>query len=197
MCKKSALFISGLILFAALTRLLPHAYNFTAIGAVALFGAAWLPKKGWALAVPLAAPLLALFLSDLILNNFVYASFYDGFQLMTPGFLSIYGAFVLIVLLAIPLFRKVTFPRVLTGALGASVVFFLVSNFGVWISSPLYPLTAEGLILCYTAAIPFFHYTVAGNLMYSAALFGGFAYVTAQRPSLLPALGIASKPKTD
>ena len=197
MFKKSALFISGLILFAALTRLLPHAYNFTAIGAVALFGAAWLPKKGWALTVPLAVPLLALFLSDLILNNLVYASFYDGFQLMTPGFLSIYGAFVLIVLLAIPLFRKVTFPRVLTGALGASVVFFLVSNFGVWISSPLYPLTAEGLILCYTAAIPFFHYTVAGNLVYSAVLFGGFAYLTSHRPDFVPAMMAAHPTDND
>lgn len=182
MFKKPIHLLLAFVLFAALSRLIPHAYNFTPLGAIALFGAAWFPKKIWAYAVPLAA----LFLSDLLLNNMVYAAFYDGFQWLTPGFLYIYGAFALIVPLAIRLFRKVTFPRVLTGAIGASVIFFVVSNFGVWFTSPLYPLTLDGLMLCYTAAIPFFHYTLAGNLVYSAVLFGGYAYVTSRHPELLP-----------
>lgn len=179
--KKNAFYIvAGFILFAALSRLLPHATNFTPLGAIALFGAAYFPKKKWAFIVPV----LALWLSDLFLNNFVYAAFYDGFTLFTNGFLYIYGAFALIVILGIYLFDKITLPRVIGGALGGSVIFFVVSNFGVWLTSPMYPLTLEGLILCYTAAIPFFHYTIAGNLVYCAVLFGGYEYMKYKAPEL-------------
>lgn len=179
--KKNAFYIvAGLIVFAALSRLLPHAYNFTPIGAIALFGAAYFPKKRWAFIIPVAA----LWLSDLFLNNYVYAAYYDGFTLFSSGFLYIYGAFALIVILGIYLFDKITVPRVLGGALGGSVIFFIISNFGVWLTSPMYPITLEGLGLCYTAAIPFFHYTLAGNLIYCGVLFGGFEYLRYKLPEL-------------
>ena len=179
--KKYAFYIiAGFILFAVLSRLLPHAYNFTPIGAIALFGAAYFTRKMWAFLIPLAA----LWLSDLYLNNVVYSQFYEGFTLITPGFLYLYGAFILIVLLGFLLFDKITFPRVIGGALGASLIFFVISNFGVWISSPMYPLTMEGLIMCYTAAIPFFHYTIAGDLLYCGVLFGGYEYLRYRVPEL-------------
>lgn len=179
--KKNAFYIiTGFILFAALARLLPHAYNFTPLGAIALFGAAYFPRKKWAFIIPV----IALWLSDLFLNNYVYASYYEGFTLFTSGFLYIYGAFMLIVILGIYLLKKVTLPRVVGGALGAAIIFFIVSNFGVWIASPLYPLTAEGLIMCYTAAIPFFHYTIAGNVIYCGVLFGGYEYLKYKAPEL-------------
>lgn len=179
--KKTFYIIAGFIVFAALARLLPHAYNFTPIGAIALFGAAYFGAKKWAFIVPLAA----LFISDLILNNFYYAAYYDGFAFFTSGMLYIYGSFAMIVILGFYLFNKVTIPRVIGGAVGGSLIFFIVSNFGVWIASPLYPLTLEGLILCYTAAIPFFHNTLAGTLIYSSALFGGFEYLKYRNPSLV------------
>lgn len=179
--KKTFYIIAGFIVFAALARLLPHAYNFTPIGAIALFGAAYFGAKKWAFIVPLAA----LFISDLILNNFYYAAYYDGFAFFTSGMLYIYGSFAMIVILGFYLFDKVTIPRVIGGAVGGSLIFFIVSNFGVWIASPLYPLTLEGLILCYTAAIPFFHNTLAGTLIYSCALFGGFEYLKYRNPSLV------------
>ena len=175
--------IAGFILFAVLSRLLPHAYNFTPLGAIALFGMAYFKDKKWALIIPL----VALWASDLILNNFRYAEYYEGFTWFSSGALYIYGAFAMIAVLGYYLLKKVSFGRVLGGALGASLIFFIVSNFGVWISSPMYPLTVEGLIACYTAAIPFFHYTIAGNLIYSAALFGSFEWITHQYPSLRPA----------
>lgn len=179
--KKNAFYIiTGFILFAALARLLPHAYNFTPLGAIALFGAAYFPRKKWAFIIPI----IALWLSDLFLNNYVYASYYEGFTLFTSGFLYIYGAFALIVILGIYLLKKVTLPRVAGGALGGAVIFFIVSNFGVWIASPLYPLTLEGLIMCYTAAIPFFHYTLAGNVIYCSVLFGGYEYLKYKAPEL-------------
>jgi hypothetical protein len=179
--KKTAFYIvTGFILFAALSRLLPHAYNFTPLGAIALFGAAYFPKKKWAFIIPL----LALWLSDLVLNNMMYASYYDGFTFFTSGFLYIYGAFALIVILGVYLFRKISFSRVLGGALGGSVIFFIVSNFGVWLTGSLYPMTLEGLLMCYGAAIPFFHYTIAGNLLYCGALFGGYEYLKYKAPEL-------------
>lgn len=180
--KKNAFYIiAGFILFAALARLLPHAYNFTPIGAIALFGAAYFGSKKWAFLVPI----IALWISDILLNNFVYSAFYEGFALFTSGFLYIYGAFALIVVLGIYLFDKVTIPRVLGGAIGGSLIFFIVSNFGVWLTSPMYPLTIEGLLMCYTAAIPFFHNTLGGTLIYSAVLFGGYEYLKYKSPSLV------------
>ena len=185
MNKKSILIVTGFIVFAALTRLLPHAYNFTPIGAIALFGAAYFTKKKWALIIPL----VAIWMSDLLLNNLIYSEFYEGFTLFTSGFLYIYGSIAMIVILGYYLLKKITFGRVLGGALGASVIFFIVSNFGVWISGSMYPMTFEGLIACYTAAIPFFHYTIAGNVVYSAVLFGAYEWMKASYPALQPAKG--------
>ncbi|MEX0649332.1 MAG: DUF6580 family putative transport protein [Balneolaceae bacterium] len=183
MNKKSTLILVVFILFAALSRLLPHAYNFTPLGAIALFGAAYFTRKKWALLIPLAA----FFISDLILNNVMYSAYYEGFTWFTGGFLYIYGSIAMIVVLGYYLLQKVTIPRVIGGAFGASLIFFIVSNFGVWLSSPMYPLTAEGFITCYTAAIPFFHNTLAGDLIYSGVLFGGYEWAKTQYPSLQPA----------
>lgn len=180
MNKKTLFIIVGFIAFAALARLLPHAYNFTPVGAIALFGAAYFKDKKWALIVPLAA----LWISDILLNNIMYSSFYDGFAWFTSGFLYIYGSFALIVVLGYYLLKKITVGRVLGGAVGAALLFFIVSNFGVWLTSPMYPLTIEGLIACYTAAIPFFHYTLAGNIVYCGALFGAFEWLRYQYPSV-------------
>ncbi len=180
MNKKTLYIILGFIVFAALARLLPHAYNFTPIGAIALFGAAYFEDKKWALIVPIAA----LFMSDLLLNNIMYASYYEGFAWLTGGFLYIYGSFALVVVFGYYLLKKITVGRVLGGAIGASLIFFIVSNFGVWISSPMYPLSIEGLIACYTAAIPFFHNTLAGNLIYSTVLFGSFEWLRYKYPSV-------------
>ena len=182
MNRNSAIIVTAFILFAALARLLPHPYNFTPLGAIALFGAAYFANKKWALLVPL----LALWISDLFLNNYVYSAFYDGFAWFTGGFIYLYGSLALTVVLGFILLKKITVGRVLGGALGASVLFFAVSNFGVWLSSPMYPLTAEGFLMCYTAAIPFFHNTLAGNIVYSAALFGAYEWLKQTYPSLQP-----------
>ena len=182
MNKKSILIVTGFIVFAALTRLLPHAYNFTPLGAIALFGAAYFVQKKWALIIPI----VAFWASDLLLNNITYAAYFDGFTWFTSGMLYTNGSIAMIVVLGYYLLKKITFGRVLGGALGASVIFFIVSNFGVWMSGTMYPLSIEGLISCYAAAIPFFHYTIAGNVIYSAALFGSYEWIKANNPSLQP-----------
>jgi|LFIK01.1.fsa_nt_gi hypothetical protein len=172
--------VTGFILLAVLSRILPHPYNFTPLGAIALFGAAYFTNKTWAILIPLGA----MWLSDLFLNNVLFSSFYEGFTLFHSNMIWVYGSLVLIALLGMKVLKKVTLPRVLGSAVGASVLFFLVSNLGVWLTTPMYPLTPEGLIACYTAAIPFFHHTLAGDLIYCGVLFGGFEYLRYRSPSL-------------
>ena len=169
---KRFLILSGLILAAAISRLIPHPYNFAPIGAMSLMGAAYFSDKKFSFILPL----LAMFVSDLLINNILYASYFQGFTLFTPGAAWVYGAIALIVVAGIFILKKVTLPRVLVGSLSASVIFFIVSNFGVWLSDPDYPITFGGLLLCYEMAIPFFHNTVLGDLVYSGVLFGGFEY---------------------
>jgi hypothetical protein len=153
--------IVGLIVAAAAARLIPHPPNFTPVGAMALFAGATLADRRWAMLMPLAA----LFLSDLVLGSH-------------STLLFVYGAFVLITLLGRTLMNHRRSPLRIGGAsLAASVLFFTVTNFGSWISYDWYAATPEGLLACYTAAIPFFGNTVAGDLVYSAALFGGLALI--------------------
>lgn len=171
--------ITGFILMAALSRILPHPYNFTPLGAIALFGAAYFSEKKWAILIPL----LAMWISDLILNNFFYTSIYEGLTFFTSAMFWVYGSLIVIALLGMKFLKKVTIPRVLGSALSASVIFFVISNFGTWIASPIYPLTIEGLIACYTAAIPFFHNTIAGDVVYCATMFGAFEYAKYKFPA--------------
>lgn len=177
---KRFLVLTGLILAAAVSRLIPHPYNFAPIGAMSLFGAAYFSDKKFAFIMPL----VAMFISDLLINNILYASFYQGFTLFTPGFYWIYGAIALIVLTGMFLLKKISFIRILGGSLAASILFFVITNLGVWIGNPLYPQTFQGLILCYEAAIPFFHNTVMGDMFYCGVLFGGFEFIKSRIPEL-------------
>ena len=150
----------GMIFAAAAMRLLPHPPNFTPVGALALFGGAHVDKNRWAFIIPLAAMLL----SDAVI----------GFHNQMP---IVYGSFALIVCMGFALRERKTLLPVTGAALAASTLFFIVTNFGVWAFESLYPKTLVGLVSCYVAAIPFFGNTVAGNLFYTAVLFGAFALV--------------------
>lgn len=180
MNKKRFLVLSGFILIAALSRMVPHPYNFAPIGAMSLFGAAYFSDKKFSFLLPLAA----FFVSDILVNNILFASFYDGFVLFTPGFYWMYGSMALIVLAGIFILKKVNLKTVIAGSFSASIIFFLVTNFGAWLGSPMYPQTLSGLLTSYGAGIPFFHYTVAGDLIYSGALFGAFEYARRKIPGI-------------
>ena len=114
--------------------------------------------------------MLAWLISDFILNNFVY-DVSSGVVLFTQGSIFIYASIVLIYLLGTKLLNKISIARMLGGSFLASIIFFTLSNFGVWMSGYMYPMNAAGLIDCYIAAIPFFKNTMAGDLFYSGALF--------------------------
>lgn len=166
--------IVTIIFAAAFSRVVPHLPNFSPLGAIALFGAAYLTRRYLALVVPLAAT----WLSDLFLNNVTYAQPGQGFVWAYPGFYWQYLAYAAIVLLGFTLFRGgVTLLRTVFSALGAGAVFFVVSNFGVWASGALYPHTLHGLLACYAAALPFYQGTLAGDAVFVSLLFGGFHLV--------------------
>src|SRR6266571_5042638 len=161
--------LGGIVLAAAAMRLLPHPPNVAPIAAIALFGGAHFASKRAALAVPL----LAMWLSDVFLGF--------GVDRVLPF---VYGSFALIVVLG-RLIRDRRSPLAVGGAaLTGSVLFFVITNFGAWLSGDLYPRTAEGLVACYVAAIPFFQNTLAGDLFYTAVLFGGFALLERQLPAI-------------
>ena len=136
-------FVMSIIIVAVLSRLVPHPPNFTPITAIALFSIINFKNKYLALSVPL----ICLFVSDLIL----------GISLIN---LFVYFSFILISLVG-HLLKKISLKSVLY----SSLIFFVVSNFGVWIIG--YPNTFDGLIACYAAALPFFGWTIAGDLFYS------------------------------
>lgn len=160
--------IVSLIVLSAATRLLPHPPNFVPVGAMALFGAAALPKR-WLMFI---VPMLAFYLSDVVLNNTLYASYYDGIHLGTS--LYTLGALAAMVALGAGLLRGRAFSwlRIGGSALGATAIFYLVTNFGVWAGGMMYPKTGAGLLAAYAAGLPFVLNSLLANLLFSAILFG-------------------------
>lgn len=175
--------ITGFILLAAFSRVIPHMPNFSPLGAIGLFGAAHFQKKWVALFIPIAAT----WLSDLFINNVIYARYYPTFTWFYDGFYWQYGSYLLIVIAGLFIFKKVNTKRVLAGALTSTAIFFLVSNFGCWPGSS-YPQNAGGLMQCFAAGIPFLSGTLLGDLFYCTVLFGGFALAQKRFPILQPAL---------
>jgi hypothetical protein len=96
----------------------------------------------------------------------------------------VYASVALIVVIGWAVQARITPLRIGLAAVASSVLFFVVTNFGVWLSSGMYPLTPSGLAACYAAAIPFFQNTLAGDLFYSALLFGGFALLERTVPRI-------------
>ncbi|MCI5081453.1 MAG: hypothetical protein MRY78_07180 [Saprospiraceae bacterium] len=166
----------GIIVLAALSRIVPHVWNVTPIAAMALFGAAYFPNKWYAIGIPF----VAMWLGDLYLVNAVYAPMYpdyygEGFHFF--GEPSVYLSFLLIAGVGFWLLKKVNIKNLLGASLLASVVFFLVTNFGSWLSYPIYTKDLTGLLTCYAAGIPFFRYTVFGDLFFVTVLFGSYELI--------------------
>ena len=168
MDNKTRLLVLVAAIFAAATmRLLPHPPNFSPIAAMALFSGAYLPRR-W---LAFAAPFGALLLSDLVL----------GFY---PELIFVYLSVAATVLIGWLVSKRKTVLRIGAAAVASSVLFYLLTNFGVWLVVDFYPETADGLLASYVAAIPFFQNTLAGDLFFSALLFGGFALAERAMPGL-------------
>ena len=172
------------IVLISLTRFIPHPPNFTAIGAMAIFGGAVLNKDKW---LAFIIPFAALFISDLLVNNILYGSFYDSFMWFTEGAAFIYGGFAVMVLLGSTMAKNNKISGVLGSSVLGSLVFFALTNFGAWLGSPIYTNDMAGLMTSYAAGLPFLLNTFAGTLFYSAALFGAKAYASKRAPELAEA----------
>lgn len=153
------MFCTLLVILGVVCRVAPHPWNFVPVGAIALFAGATFDDRRSAFLVPLTA----MFLGDLLL----------GFHSLMPV---IYATYALIVALGIRLrARRHSVIAVGGAAIASATIFFVITNFAVWASGGLYPMTFEGLVECYVAAIPFFERTIASDLLFSAIFFGAFA----------------------
>jgi len=149
------------IFAGAALRLVPHPANFAPIAALGLFGGTYLNKK-----YALFVPLLAMLLSDIYLG---FASFWVTF--------SVYLSFFLIGALGLWLKNHKTIPNTIGASLTGSILFFIVTNFAVWATTPWYAKTWEGFVQCYLLAVPFFRNTILGDLFYVAVIFGLYELV--------------------
>jgi len=160
------LLIISMILAGAFMRLIPHWPNFTPIAALALFGGTYIRRKELAYIIPLAA----LLLSDLFLGFHKYM-------------IAVYLSFAVIVTFGFMLRKHLRVIPVLAASLSGSILFFLLTNFAVWVGSPFYPQTFAGLLESYTAGLPFLNNGILGDLFFNTVFFGGF-YLLERRFSL-------------
>lgn len=169
-----------IILTAAFSRLIPHMPNFSPIGAIGLFGAAYFQKKWQAFLIPLAA----VWISDLVINNFFYSDYYASFTFFYSGFYWQYGGYLLITSIGFFILDAITIKNLLFASLTSTAIFFIVTNFGCWPNNPLYTQDFSGLLTCYAAGIPFIKGSFLGDLFYSGVLFGSFYLLQQKFPQL-------------
>jgi hypothetical protein len=164
----SRLITLSLIIFAiAMFRLLPHPPNVSPVAAMALFGGAYFSDKRVAFLVPF----LALLLSDLLIG-------------LHDTMIYVYAGFALTVVIGFWIRNKLNVSRIAFAVIISSLLFFAVTNFGAWFTSGLYPMTMDGLLQAYIAAIPFFQNSLLGNMVFATLLFGGFALLQRNIPGI-------------
>jgi hypothetical protein len=165
--------------FAALRGLSPERFgewaNFTPVGAIALFGGVYF-KKNWQ---AFCLPLLILLISDAFINY----GYFGKFTLIYEGIFWVYLSFALIVLLS-RFIKNVKPASIFLSAIAAVLIHWIVADIGVWLNNPAFAQTPAGFIQCLTLAIPFEKNFLAGTLLYSAVMFGGFEILKSYVPKL-------------
>mgnify|MGYP001594136953 CR=1 FL=1 len=160
--EKSKIIISVILIsLGVATRLLPHAYNFAPIAAIALFSGVYLGKR-----YAFSIPIISMFIGDIFLG------FYEW-----PLMSAVYGSFVLIGLLGLVVQKYKSVETVIGASFSGSILFFVLTNWAVWQFSPWYAKSWTGLMQSYIMALPFFRNTLVGDLFYVGVLFGAFEFV--------------------
>lgn len=154
MNKRTIFDIAFVIVIAALYRTFPHIPNVAPIAALALYSGANLDKR-----IAVILPLSIMLLSDVIIG-------FHGTMVF------VYGSFLLATLIGFWLRKHQSFTHILAATVGSSLLFFVITNFGVWLEGRMYSPTVEGLIMCYYMALPFFRNTLVGDLGYAGLFFG-------------------------
>tara|TARA_E500000318_G_scaffold87635_1_gene84620 strand:- start:2426 stop:2908 length:483 start_codon:yes stop_codon:yes gene_type:complete len=150
---RKELILVSFVFLAALLRLIPHPPNFAPVTALALFSGVYFNNK----VLGVLSPIIAMLISDYFLGFYnisiwVYISFIS---------VTLYGMFS----------QQYKFKNIIL----SSIIFFIISNFGVWLIG--YPKSLEGLLTCYFLALPFFSYSILGDIFYSLILKHSFGYV--------------------
>ena len=164
--RQSLVFLTTALLLTLAGRLLPHPSNFTPIMAISLATGVLIQHRVLAMLAGFVLMLAGDLAAWQLLNNNI--PFNDYF--LSPGILFVYAPVVLVVLAASYLKPTKSTHWLLSG-FGAGLLFWIVSNFGTWLSGGLYPMTKEGLLGCYYAALPFLGNQLAADAMYSLAIF--------------------------
>ncbi len=168
-----------MIIGGALLRLVPHVPNFAPVAATALFGGTYLKKK-YAIIIPMGI----LFLSDYLLlyiNPFSekvvnFDKVYPITAIFHPSTFYVWGSFLIVGFIGLWLRNHKSAHNVILSSLISSILFFLVTNFGYWLSNSLYPKTFEGQMTAYVMALPFFKWTILGDLFYTGVFFGAYEF---------------------
>jgi len=164
-----------MILIAVISRLVPHPPNFTSLSAVAIFSIHQ-TNKWW---IGFLITMVSLWLSDLLINNMVipysYPSYYEGFRWF--GGYWVYLGYAMILASAALYLKKSSTSKILISGVFSAVLFFLVTNFGVWYSGTLYPINLDGLMMSYISGLSFLLNSVMGNLFFLGLFFGSKAYL--------------------
>lgn len=169
------IFVSSAILLAAASRLFPHIPNFTPIASMALFGGVYFTDKRLAFVIPM----LAMFLSDTAMELLTGQGFHNTM-------IYVYLGFALTSFIGLRIRNNVSVLSVASGSIISSVLFFVITNFGVWAQSG-FQLGAAGLGTTYVMGIPFFAPTLLGDLFFSGILFGAFYVAQLKLPKLVKA----------
>lgn len=148
-----------LLIFGIATRFITHAPNFTPVTAIALFGGVYLTRKH-----AILLPLVLMMLSDFVIG-------------MHNTMFFTWGSFILIALMGLWVRGHKNPTTIATSSVLSAILFFVITNFGVWLAGSLYPPTLTGLSDCFIAAIPFFRNTLFSSLGYSLVLFGSYELI--------------------
>jgi hypothetical protein len=173
--------IIAVILFmvvGAFARLIPHMPNFTPVESLTIFGAAYLSKKHWALILSV----FVIYVSDFIINNTIARSFFpdvEGIVWFSSYMIYNFVAMALIVLVSSKIITKVNMKNVGVSVLLASIIFFIITNFGSWAGDKsVYSNDMSGLMASFTAGIPFFRNSLLSNVVFTTVIFGSFEMYT-------------------
>jgi hypothetical protein len=161
--------IAGMILLAAIMRIVPHPWNLAPVGAMALFSGALIRNRVMAFVFPLLAMLAG--------------DFFVGLHILMP---MVYASFLISTAIGFWLRERRSAVRLGGAVLLGAIQFFLITNLGVWVFLNSYPQTLPGLMTCYAAGVPLFWNTLAGDTCYSALLFGGLFLAERLVPAFRP-----------
>jgi hypothetical protein len=173
--------VLAIVVLASFVRFMPFIstfslFNFSPLNAIALFSGIYFANKWQSYLIPLTV----IWLSDIAIN-YMYTS---GITLFYTGFYWQYISYALIVWIGSSMKAKSTVFNTILAAMSGSLVFFILSNFGVWLGSGMYLHTFEGFVQCYTFAIPFFKNTILSDMAFSILLIALAQYIHKRYPSI-------------